>query len=97
MGKLDCRREDVVKLEDLPNVGTAIAEDLRQLGIREPGELQGRDPYQLYETLCDLTRQRHDPCLLDVFIAAVRFMDGEPPRRWWKYTAERKQALAAAR
>lgn len=95
MGKLDCRREDVTKLEDLPNVGPAIAEDLRQLGIREPQELQGRDPYQLYETLCDLTRQRHDPCLLDVFISAVRFMDGEKAKPWWKYTAERKRALAA--
>jgi hypothetical protein len=33
--------------------------------------------------------------VLDVFIAAVRFMDGEPAQPWWAYTAERKAALAA--
>jgi Pathogenicity locus len=33
--------------------------------------------------------------LLDTFIAAVRFMEGEPKKPWWKYTAERKRELAA--
>ena len=41
------------------------------------------------------TGQRHDPCLLDTFIAAARYMAGEPKRPWWKYTAERKRELAA--
>jgi hypothetical protein len=45
--------------------------------------------------MCRVTNQRHDPCLLDTFIAAVRFMDGEPARPWWAYTAERKRALKA--
>jgi Pathogenicity locus len=53
--------------------------DLRQLGITSPGELPGRDPYAMYDDLCRITGQRHDPCLLDVFIAAVRFMEGAPP------------------
>jgi hypothetical protein len=33
--------------------------------------------------------------VLDVFISAVRFMEGAPARPWWRYTAERKRALAA--
>jgi Pathogenicity locus len=33
--------------------------------------------------------------LLDTFIAAVRYMEGEPKKPWWKYKAERKKALAA--
>jgi hypothetical protein len=33
----------------------------------------GRDPYAMYDDLCRITGQRHDPCLLDTFIAAVRF------------------------
>jgi len=88
-------REEIARLEDIPNVGPAVAADLRQLGIRSPGELSGRDPYALYDDLCRITGQRHDPCLLDTFIAAVRFMAGEPKRPWWKYTAERKRELAA--
>jgi hypothetical protein len=86
---------ELPRLEDIPNVGPAIAADLRQLGIRSPAELPGRDPYAMYDDLCRITGQRHDPCLLDTFIAAVRFMAGEPKKPWWKYTAERKRKLAA--
>ena len=81
-------------LEDLPNVGPAIAADLRILGIKFPPQLRGRDPYALFEKLCRITGQRHDPCLLDTFIAVIRFMGGEPAKPWWAYTAERKQHLA---
>ncbi len=87
-------RISVTTLEDVPNVGPAVAADLVRLGIRTPRELAGRDPYALYEELNRVTGMRHDPCLLDTFIAAVRFMDGAPARPWWKYTAERKRTLA---
>ena len=49
----------------------------------------------MYDDLCRITDQRHDPCLLDTFIAAVRYMEGGPKLAWWKYTAERKRELAA--
>ena len=64
-------RQDVARLEDIPNVGPSIAADLRQLGITTPANLPGRDPYAMYDELCRITSQRHDPCLLDTFIAAV--------------------------
>ena len=86
---------ELTRLEDVPNVGPAVAADLCQLGIMSPGALAGRDPYAMYDELCRITRQRHDPCLLDTFIAAVRFMEGEPKKPWWKYTAERKRELAS--
>jgi hypothetical protein len=93
--KRSSERRDVARLQDIPNVGTAIAGDLRRLGITLPAELPGRDPYAMYDDLCRITGQRHDPCLLDTFIAAVRYMEGEPKKPWWKYTAERKRELAA--
>lgn len=86
-------RACVVALEDVPNVGKSVAGDLRQLGIRTPRQLAGRDPYALYEKLNRATGKRHDPCLLDTFIAAVRFVEGAPAYPWWHYTAERKRAL----
>jgi hypothetical protein len=92
--KVDTVR-DVAALEDIPNIGPAIAGDLRQSGINMPGDLPGRDPYTLYDDLCRITGQRHDPCLLDIFIAAVRYMEGEPKKAWWKYTAERKREMVA--
>lgn len=94
MGKAR-RLADCVVLEDVPNVGPAVARDLRRLGVRAPRDLAGRDPYALYAALNRASGARHDPCVLDTFIAAVRFADGGPPRPWWRYTAERKRALAA--
>jgi hypothetical protein len=78
-------------LEAIPNVGASIARDLRSIGIKQPQELIGRDPHSLYQALCDRTRSRQDPCVLDTFISAVRFMEGAPARPWWSYTAERKK------
>jgi nucleotidyltransferase/DNA polymerase involved in DNA repair len=67
-------------LEVRPNVGKAIAADVRALGIRTPRQLRRKDPYALYDRLNRLTGVRHDPCLLDTFIAAVRFVEGGPAR-----------------
>ncbi|MBR7780531.1 helix-hairpin-helix domain-containing protein [Undibacterium luofuense] len=86
-------REKLEKLTDLPNIGPAAASDLMLLGIQHPSALVGQDAYQLYEELCRLTRQRHDPCVIDVFLSVIRFMEGEPPQSWWAYTAERQQTL----
>jgi hypothetical protein len=94
-GKKASAVRDVARLEDIPNVGPTIAGDLRQLGIKTPDDLLGRDPYAMYDELCRITGQRHDPCLLDTFIAAVRFMEGGPKKPWWAYTTERKRELAA--
>jgi hypothetical protein len=91
----DTSRSQFTDLEQLPNVGPAVAADLKLLGVARPQDLLGRDPYAMYHELCRVTKQRHDPCLLDTFIAAVRFMGGEPARPWWAYTAERKRALKA--
>lgn len=83
------------RLTDLPNVGPAMARDLQSLGIRTPAGLKGRDPLQLYLSLCRRTGQRHDPCVLDTFIAVTRFVEDGRARPWWAYTAERKRRYGA--
>jgi hypothetical protein len=85
------RGQEIGRLEEIPNVGPAVAGDLRRLGIALPADLMDRDPYEMYDDLCQIIGRRHDPCLLDTFIAAVRYMAGEPKKPWWKYTAERKR------
>lgn len=84
------QREKVFKLEDLPNIGKEMATDLRCIGIREPAQLVGNDAFKMYEALCDRTGVRHDPCVLDVFMSIVHFMDGGDALPWWSFTAERK-------
>ncbi len=75
---------------DIPNVGPATASDFVRLGFDSPQQLAGQDPYALYDRMCAVTATRQDPCVADVFIAAVRFMEGSAPHPWWHYTAERK-------
>jgi hypothetical protein len=82
---------DCLRLEQLPNVGPALAADLRLIGIRHPAQLAARDPFALYQRLCAITGQRHDPCVLDTFMAVTDFMRGAAPTPWWHYTPERKR------
>jgi hypothetical protein len=84
---------EAMDLEAIPNIGPAVAADLRRLGIQIPADLKGQDPYILFQQLCGQTDVMYDPCLLDTFIAATRFMAGEPPQPWWRYTKERKRTL----
>jgi len=87
-------REDITRLTQIPNIGKAIAADLRLLGIERPDQLIGEDPFMLYRDLSRVTGKPCDPCVIDVFMAAVHFMDGGAARPWWTFTDERKQMLS---
>jgi len=82
--------DDCHRLEQLPNIGPSLAADLRLVGVLHPQQLKGRDPFALYQALCAKTGQRHDPCVLDTFIAATDFMAGGAPQPWWHFTPRRK-------
>jgi len=77
-------------LEQLPNIGPSLAENLRSIGIHRPADLRGKDAFVLYQKLCAATGQRQDPCVLDTFMAATDFMRGAQAAPWWHYTAQRK-------
>ena len=79
------------RLEDIPNIGPALARDLRSVGIDAPAGLKRRNAFKLYQELNIATGKRHDPCVLDTFMAAVDFMNGNPPAPWWRFTPKRKQ------
>lgn len=87
-------RLNIANLQDIPNVGKAVEKDLVLLGVSEPKDLIGKDPYKMYNDLCAITAVRHDPCVIDVFIFAVKFMEGGPPKKWWEFTSERKKQMA---
>ena len=86
-----CSRQRLERLTDLPNVGPALARSLESLGFRVPADLQGRDAHELYRRLCRLKGERQDPCVLDVLLSIERFLAGEEPKRWWAFSAERRQ------
>jgi len=85
------KRINIKQLRDIPNIGVATENTLHTLGINEPSELVGKDPYRLYNELCRITKKQQDPCVLDVLISAVRYMEGGPAKKWWEFTEERKK------
>ena len=84
----------VSRLADLPNVGPATVRDLAAVGVTLPSHLLGQNAFELYENLCARIGRRQDPCVIDVFLAAIDFMEGGSPRPWWAFTAERKAHLS---
>ena len=83
-----------LRLSDLKNVGPAPLKDLSVLGISAVGDLATQDAFEMHERLCRLTRQHHDPCVIDVFLSAVDQARGRKARPWWHYTPQRKRRLA---
>jgi hypothetical protein len=84
-------RRDLASLQEIPNIGPSLAESLERAGIKRPSQLKGKDPYILYAKLWKRTGVRHDPCVLDTFISAVRYMEGGPVQPWWHFTRERRE------
>src|SRR4051812_2942714 len=84
-------RTTISTLREIPNIGPSLESDLQLLGSKQPADLVGRDPFTMYRSLCALTHSRQDPCVLDVFLSAVAFMEGAPARPWWHYTPTRKR------
>ena len=89
------QRETSRRLRALPNVGPAMADDLMRLGIGRTEDLIGRDGDELFDALCRLDGVRHDPCVRDVFAAAVAAAGGGPAQPWWAFTPARKARDAA--
>jgi len=77
-------------LQEIPNVGPAIARDLLRLGMTCTADLAGQDSDALYSRLCAIDGVRHDPCVLDTFTAVVAYANGEPAQPWWFFSRQRK-------
>ncbi len=77
-------------LAGLRNVGPAALADFALLGIVSVADLAKEEPDALYMRLCQLTHARHDPCVHDVFTAAIHQARTGQARDWWRYSAARK-------
>ena len=83
------------RLEDLISIGPAMLRDFEMLGIRSVTQLTRQSPQRMYARLNRVSGQRQDPCVLDVFCAAVA--QAKNPRlpaeqcQWWYWSSKRKQ------
>ncbi len=82
------------KLEDLPNIGTSIAADLRAMGITQPLQIAQGDALRIYFCLAMQMGKRHDPCVLYTLLAVQHFLRTDETLAWWKFTEPGKALLA---
>jgi hypothetical protein len=54
-------------------------------------QLAASNADDLYASLQSKTGQRHDPCVWDVFAAAIHQARTGEARDWWTFTPERKR------
>jgi hypothetical protein len=84
----------MTQLRDLSGIGPAMMKDFELLGIQSAAHLARQNPQKLYDKLCELTRKRQDPCVLDTFTCAIaQARDPNLPaeqRNWWYWSRQRK-------
>ncbi|MDA3925968.1 MAG: mitomycin resistance protein [Kiritimatiellae bacterium] len=84
-------RDTISHLEELPNVGKAMANILRLSGIDQSAQLVGKEALDLYDNLCITAGKSYDPCVIDVFMSVIHFMESGEPLPWWAFTDARKK------
>lgn len=83
------------ELLKLMNVGTATCKDLELLGISSIAALANASADELYIRLQDITGGSHDPCVWDIFAAAINEARTGKKQPWWQWTKIRKKRQAA--
>lgn len=81
------------QLEHLPNIGKAIAADLRAIGIHSPQQLLEHEPLDLYLKLSGPMGKRHDPCVLYTLLAVRHYLQSGEKQAWWQFTEQGKKLL----
>ena len=75
------------QFQSLPSIGKAGSLDLWNMGFRSIDELKGKNPMELYEKLCYITKLKHDICVLYSFRCMVYFVNEKEHEKeklnWW--------------
>ena len=86
--KID-KKKAIAEFRKIPGVGTSIAEDLWNLGLRSLDDLKGVDAERLYKLLCEFQGCKVDRCMLYVFRCAIYFAseNNHQPEllKWWNW------------
>ncbi len=85
--------EQISRLEDLPNIGSSIANDLRAIGITTPAALRKRAPLTVFNNLKKTMGRRHDPCVFYTLLSIAHFFDTSESLPWWRFTTAGKALL----
>ncbi|AYV81478.1 MAG: hypothetical protein Harvfovirus36_9 [Harvfovirus sp.] len=83
-----------IELKDLYSVGEATLRDFALLGIKTVSQLKKKNARSLYVKLSKIIGQKLDPCVEDVFSAAIAQARNpalpKEQRNWWYWSKIRK-------
>ncbi len=88
------RRHPVSKkneLGELRNIGKAMLQDFKLLGIASIKQLARCNADKLYARIQALTNTRHDRCVWDTYAAAIHQAKTGEALPWWDFTKVRKE------
>jgi Pathogenicity locus len=77
------------RLQEMPNVGPAIARRLAELGFDSAASLRGQDPEELFARTEAARGTPEDPGLLDTYRAIIAFAETGDARPWQRSPRER--------
>jgi AraC-like DNA-binding protein len=85
------------EFQSIPSVGPRFAADLISMGFYSLADLQGKDGALLTDAYEKQVGVWVDPCVEDMFRLVVHHAKyPNDPRKWWDFTAERKDFRATA-
>ncbi len=75
------------KLQVIPGVGSKLAKEFLDIGIRDVADFTGKNPENLYRLICAKHGMKVDRCVLYVCRSSVYFAEQEkhdPEKlKWW--------------
>ena len=77
-------------LTDLPNIGKAIAADLKKIGINSSSDIEKRNLLSIFDELRTVMGKRHDPCVYYTLLSVKHFLRTGESLPWWKFTEQGK-------
>ena len=89
--------KQISRLEDLPNIGRSIANDLKAIGIKSSVELRKKAPLAVFNDLKETMGRRHDPCVFYTLLSVKHFFDTSESLPWWRFTTQGKKTLGTQR
>lgn len=83
-------RTAMTDLYEIPYIGKAMVRDFNLLGINTIKDLEGKSHIKLFNHLCEITKSKQDPCVLDTYEMAIHYANTGESLPWWHFSRIRK-------
>lgn len=86
---LKSKKLAIENLQNIPSIGPKVGKMLVEIGISKVADLKGRNPEELYNSICEVRGETLDRCVLYHFRCAVYFATNKSHKpdllKWWSW------------